>query len=67
MSSGRIGGPMAEDRASVTDQEIQEIIDAGEAGVGDLLEVFERVEATYYSSLAPSPVVNYIVGTTTAA
>lgn len=56
-----------DDRANVTDLEIEEIIAAGEAGVADLLEVYERAEAAYYSSLAPSSTVHYTVGTTTAA
>lgn len=45
------------------DAEIQEILDAGEAGVGDLVSVYERIERQYFAAANSAgyaaPVVSY--------
>ncbi len=45
------------------DPEIQAIIDAGEAGVGDLMDVYEAIERHYVAAATsasyPTPVVSY--------
>lgn len=45
------------------DAEIQEILDAGEAGVGDLMSVYESIERQYFAAATSAgysaPVVSY--------
>jgi hypothetical protein len=53
----------------VTDREIEEIISRGEAGVGDVMEAYERAESAYFSTFPQaSPIVTYYAaGTTTSS
>lgn len=49
----------------VSDAEIQEIIDQGEAGVADLIAAYEPIESAYFNSLQPfAPVVTVAIDTT---
>jgi hypothetical protein len=52
----------------VTDEEIVEIIDQAEAGVGDLLDAYESIETAYFASVRQTSgtTIQYAVGTTTA-
>ncbi len=53
-----------EQPVEVTDQDIQDIVDQGEAGVGDLIAAYEPVEKGYFSAVAPiQPAVAYSTNT----
>ncbi len=39
----------------VSDQDIQKIIDANEAGTADLMAVYERAEANYMAAVSQAP------------
>ena len=52
------------DSVEVTDRDIREIVDQGEAGVADLLAAYEPVEQSYFSAVTPmQPVVAYSTNT----
>lgn len=50
----------------VTDAEIQAIIDAGEPGIGTLLDTYEAAERTYTSVAKPTTYV-VVAGSNTAS
>lgn len=46
---------MAEHHIQVSDDEIQRIIDENEAGIADLMAVYEPAEASYMAALTVGP------------
>jgi hypothetical protein len=49
---------------AVTDDEIQEIIDQHEAGVGDLMRAYEPIERQYFHAVQqPAAMVTYSIDT----
>jgi hypothetical protein len=59
-------GPVDEkhDERTVTDEDIQEIIDQHEAGIGDLIQAYEPVERLYFNAVQqPAPAVTYAIDT----
>ncbi len=53
--------------SAVTDDDIREIVEQAEAGVGDLVTVYERIEQRYFAAVsaatAPQPSVEYATHT----
>jgi hypothetical protein len=49
------------------DEEINEILEAGEAGVGDLVSLYEQIERRYFEAASSAgytaPIVTYGTGT----
>jgi hypothetical protein len=49
---------------TVTDEEIQEIIDQHEAGIADLMAAYEPMERQYFNAVQqPTPTVTYSIDT----
>jgi hypothetical protein len=49
---------------TVTDDDIQEILDRGEAGIGALMEAYEPIERLYFAAAqAHVPAVTYSIDT----
>ncbi len=48
---------------TVDDDDIQAIIDQGEAGIDDLIEAYEPVEREYFSAVQGAPIVTYSTDT----
>lgn len=55
-----------ENQPKVTDTEIQQIIDAGEAGVGALFETYDNIEG-HYMAVAQTTQMTIVASTNTAA
>ncbi len=52
---------------TVTDDDIREIVEQAEAGVGDLVAVYEQIEQRYFAAVSaatvPQPSVEYATHT----